>query len=102
MRLKYSNPIHPSRPWQDEASLVCLHKPNVYVDLSGWAPKYFPPQLVQYANTQLKTRMLFGSDVPLIHSDRWIRDFNESGFKPEVHELILKENAIRALRLEDR
>ena len=117
LRLKYSNPIHlddvaadfpdmkiiiahPSWPWQDEALSVCLHKPNVYIDLSGWSPKYFPPQLVQYANTQLKTRMLFGSDYPLITPDRWIKDFREAGFKPEVHDLILKQNAIRALGLE--
>ena len=117
LRLKYSNPIHlddvaadfpdmkiiiahPSWPWQDEALSVCLHKPNVYIDLSGWSPKYFPPQLVQYANSQLKTRMLFGSDYPLITPDRWIKDFREAGFKPEVHDLILKQNAIQALGLE--
>jgi predicted TIM-barrel fold metal-dependent hydrolase len=116
LRLKYSNPIHvddvaadfpdmkiiiahPSWPWQDEALSVCLHKPNVYIDLSGWSPKYFPPQLVQYANTQLKTKMLFGSDYPLITPDRWIKDFREAAFKPEVHDLILKQNAIRALGL---
>jgi len=116
LRLKYSNPIHiddvavdfpdmtiiiahPSWPWQDEALSICLHKPNVYIDLSGWSPKYFPPQLVQYANTQLKQKMLFGSDFPLIRPDRWIEDFKGAGFKPEVHPLILKENAIRALKL---
>jgi hypothetical protein len=116
LRLKYSNPIHvddvavdfpdmtiiiahPSWPWQDEALSVCMHKPNVYIDLSGWSPKYFPPQLVQYANAQLKHKMLFGSDFPLISPDRWIRDFNEAAFKPEVRSLILKDNAIRALKL---
>ena len=116
MRLKYSNPIHvddvavdfpdmkiiiahPSWPWQDEALSVCLHKPNVYIDLSGWSPKYFPPQLVQYANSQLKKKILFGSDFPLIPPDRWIKDFKEAAFKPEVHDLILKYNAIEALGL---
>ena len=116
MRLKYSNPIHvddvavdfpdmkiiiahPSWPWQDEALSVCLHKPNVYIDLSGWSPKYFPPQLVQYANSQLKKKILFGSDFPLIPPDRWIKDFKEAAFKPEVHDLILKHNAIEALGL---
>jgi uncharacterized protein len=116
LRLKYSNPMHlddvavdfpdmtiiiahPSFPWQDEALSVCLHKPNVYIDLSGWSPKYFPPQLVQYANGQLKHKMLFGSDFPLITPDRWIKDFKEAAFKPEVHELILKANAIKALGL---
>jgi hypothetical protein len=54
---------------------------------------------VQYANTQLKDRMLFGSDYPLITPDRWMKDFAEAGFKPEVQPLILKENAKRLLRL---
>ena len=51
---------HPSWPWQDEALSLALHKPNVWIDLSGWSPKYFPAQLVQYANTLLK-------DLSLIH-----------------------------------
>ena len=67
---------HPSFPWQDEAISVCLHKANVWIDLSGWSPKYFPAQLVQYANTQLKTKVLFGSDYPLITPDRWLADFD--------------------------
>ena len=65
----------------------------------GVVAKYFPPQLVQYANTQLKTKVLFGSDYPLITPDRWIADFKQAGFKPEVHDLILKQNAVRVLRL---
>jgi predicted TIM-barrel fold metal-dependent hydrolase len=90
---------HPSWPWQDEALSLCLHKPNMWIDLSGWSPRYFPPQLVQYANTLLKDRMLFGSDFPLISPDRWLKDFEQAGFKPEVHPLILKENAKRLLGL---
>jgi predicted TIM-barrel fold metal-dependent hydrolase len=89
----------PGAAGQDEALSVCLHKPNVYIDLSGWSPKYFPPQLAQYANTQLKRKMLFGSDYSLIAPDRWIKDFKEAAFRPEVHDLILKENAIAALNL---
>ena len=90
---------HPSFPWQDEAISVCLHKPNVWIDLSGWSPKYFPPQLVQYANTQLRTKVLFGSDFPLITPDRWLADFEQAPFKDEVRPLILKENAARLLGL---
>jgi uncharacterized protein len=116
IRLKYSNPMciddvavdfpeltivlaHPSFPWQDEAISVALHKRQVYLDLSGWSPKYFPPQLVQYANTLLKDRVLFGSDYPMITPDRWLRDFEEADFKDEVRPLILKENAARFLKL---
>lgn len=90
---------HPSWPWQDEALSLCLHKPNIWIDLSGWSPRYFPPQLVQYASTLLRERVLFGSDFPLITPDRWLADFEKAGFKPEVAPLILKENALRLLGL---
>ncbi len=117
LRLRNSNPMlledvaiafpdiqivlaHPSWPWQDEALSLAMHKPNVWIDLSGWSPKYFPPQLVQYANTLLKDRILFGSDFPLITPDRWLKEFADAGFKPEVQPGILKGNAMRLLNLE--
>src|ERR1700743_1836393 len=90
---------HPSFPWQDEAISVCLHKPQVYIDLSGWSPKYFSPVLIQYANTLLKNKMLFGSDFPLITPDRWLADFEKIAIKDEVRPLILKENAARLFSL---
>lgn len=116
IRLKYSNPMlvddvavdfpelriilaHPSFPWQDEALAVATHKPHVHIDLSGWSPKYFPPQLVRYANTLLKDKVLFGSDYPVITPDRWLADFEKLDIKPEVRPKILKENAARLLGL---
>ena len=116
VRLKYSNPMHvddvavdfpelkivlahPSFPWQDEALAVAVHKPQVYIDLSGWSPKYFPPQLVNHANTLLRERVLFGTDYPFITPDRWLADFDKLDIKPEVRPLILKENAARLLGL---
>ncbi len=118
IRLKYSNPMHvddvavdfpempivlahPSFPWQDEAISIAMHKPEVYIDLSGWSPKYFPPQLVHYANTLLKHQVLFGSDYPMITPDRWLRDFERLEINPDVRPLILKENAVRLLGLGD-
>jgi predicted TIM-barrel fold metal-dependent hydrolase len=117
IRLKYSNPMllddvavdfadltivlaHPSFPWQDEALAVATHKPNVFIDLSGWSPKYFPPQLVRYANTLLQDKVLFGSDYPLLTPDRWLADFETLEIKPEVKPKILKRNAMRLLGLE--
>jgi predicted TIM-barrel fold metal-dependent hydrolase len=90
---------HPSFPWQDEAISVCLHKPQVYIDLSGWSPKYFSPVLVQYANTLLKHKVLFGSDYPMLTPDRWIADLEKIGIREEVKPLIMKENAVRLLGL---
>ena len=116
MRLKYSNPMyiddvavdfpamkiilaHPSFPWQEEALSVATHKPNVYIDLSGWSPKYFPPILVQYTNSILRHKMLFGSDWPAITPDRWLSDFEKLDIKDEVRPLVLKENARKLLKM---
>jgi uncharacterized protein len=116
VHLKYSNPMcvddvaadfpgldiilaHPSFPWQEEALAIAVHKPNVYIDLSGWSPKYFPPILIQYTNTRLKHKMLFGSDFPLIAPERWLRDFKQLPIKDDVRPLVLKENAAKLLGL---
>ena len=116
MRLKYGQPMlvddvavdfpdmkiilaHPSWPWVDESLSMALHKSNVFIDLSGWSPKYFPKQVIQYANTQLKHKMLFGTDFPLIHPDKWIAAAAEVGFRDEVMPLIMKDNAARVLGL---
>jgi predicted TIM-barrel fold metal-dependent hydrolase len=90
---------HPSVPWQDEAISIATHKANVYIDLSGWSPKYFPSQLVRAANGLLKRKVLFGSDFPVITPDRWLTDFAGLEIKDDVRPLILKENAIRMLGL---
>lgn len=90
---------HPSFPWQEEALSVATHKANAFIDLSGWSPKYFPPILVQYVNTVLKHKVMFGSDYPLITPDRWIADFDALPLKEGVRELVLKDNAIRILGL---
>jgi predicted TIM-barrel fold metal-dependent hydrolase len=116
IKLRYSDPMllddvaadfpgltvimaHPSVPWQDAAIAVAQHKANVYIDLSGWSPKYFPPQLVRAANTMLRTKVLFGSDYPLLSPERWIKDFEQLEIKDEVRPLIMKDNAVRALGL---
>ncbi|HEY7923056.1 MAG TPA: amidohydrolase family protein, partial [Vicinamibacteria bacterium] len=57
------------------------------------------PTLVQYANTLLKRKVLFGSDYPLLTPDRWLADFEALAVKDEVRPLILKENAARLLGL---
>ena len=84
---------HPSFPWQDEAISIFLHKPNAFIDLYGWSPEYFSATLIQYANTLLKNKVLFGSDYPLITPDCWMADFQKIAIRDEVRPLILKENS---------
>jgi predicted TIM-barrel fold metal-dependent hydrolase len=107
IKLRYSNPLllddvaadfpgltvimaHPSVPWQAEAISMATHKANVFIDLSGWRPKYFPPELVRAVGGQLRDKVLFGSDYPLIAPERWLADFGELGVAPEHWPAILK------------
>jgi len=116
IRLAYSNPMylddvavdfpdmpiilaHPSFPWQEEALAVATHKPQVYIDLSGWSPKYFPPILIQYANTLLKDKVLFGTDFPMLTPERWRDDLERTAIRDEVKPGLYKHNAARLLGL---
>jgi len=117
LRLRYSNPMllddvaadypdlqlifaHPSVPWQDEAISIATHKANVFIDLSGWSPKYFPPQLVRAAGSFLQDKVLFGSDFPMLTPDRWLADFAGLELKDQVRPKILRDNAIRLLEID--
>jgi predicted TIM-barrel fold metal-dependent hydrolase len=118
LKLKYAQPIHmddvaadfpslniimahPGVPWQEEQLSIALHKPNVYIDLSGWSPKYFRPILVQYANSLLQDKVLYGSDFPALTPERWLRDFEGLELKPEVRQKILLDNAKKLLKIEE-
>lgn len=112
VKLRYSNPIylddvaadfpelkivcaHPSWPWEQEALAVAQHKGNVFLDLSGWAPKYFSAELVQHINSRIPGKVLFGTDWPLISVERWVEEFEDLNLKPESRQKIMLENAKR-------
>ncbi len=116
IKLRYSNPLllddiaadfpgltvilaHPSVPWQAEAISMATHKANVFIDLSGWSPKYFPAELVKAAGGMLRRKVLFGSDYPLIAPERWLADFATLGLKDDVLPGIFKGNAAGLLGL---
>ncbi len=117
LKLKYGRPIHlddvaadfpdltilaahPGAPWTEELLAIAVHKANVYVDMSGWAPKYFPKPFVHDARTRLQDKMLFGTDWPLITIERWQREFAAYDFPQEVVRKIMLGNAMRALKVE--
>ncbi|HST71138.1 amidohydrolase family protein [Kocuria sp.] len=117
IKLAYSNPLlldavaadfpelqvimaHPSVPWQEEANSIATHKANVWIDLSGWSPKYFPESLVKASNAMLQDKVLFGTDYPLITPQKWLGAFEQQSFKDEVRPKILKDNAVRLLGLD--
>ncbi|MBI2960712.1 MAG: amidohydrolase [Betaproteobacteria bacterium] len=91
---------HPAWPWHDEQLAVMRHKGNVYMDLSGWSPKYFPESIVHNANTLVQDKVFFGSDFPVITPERWLSEFAALPIKETVRPKILLHNAAKFLGIE--
>jgi len=90
---------HPAWPWIQEQVAVALHKANVFIDLSGWAPRYIPRDLIAEASGRLRKKVLFGSDYPYISPVTWLEQFQELDIRDEARPLILHDNAARILNL---
>lgn len=90
---------HPGWPWIEEMTAVALHKGNVFWEMSGWAPKYFPPQLRTDIRGRLRDKIMFGTDHPSLPFDRLLREWDELGFSDEVMEGVFHRNAERVLGL---
>ena len=90
---------HPAWPWIQEQVAVALHKSNVFIDLSGWAPRYIPKELISEAGGRLRKKVLFGSDYPYISPVTWLEQFQELDIRDESRPLILHDNAARILNL---
>ena len=90
---------HPSWPWQDEMLAVAQHKPNVWIDLSGWSPRRWSPELTRAVLGPLQDRALYGSDYPFITFRRWLDAFRGHEPPPDVEVKVLRDNARRLLGL---
>jgi uncharacterized protein len=90
---------HPGWPWIEEMTAVALHKGNVYWELSGWAPKYFPESLKRDVRGRLRDKMMFGSDYPSMEYDRIFREWEELGYTDDVIDDVFHKNAERVLGL---
>ncbi len=87
-------------PWPDVAIAIALRNPNVFIDVSGWKPKYVPPSVMPYLNGILQDRFLFGTDYPMLRQKEWMDDFRanlEPKLKPGVAGKLLSGNARRLL-----
>ena len=84
---------HPAFPWEKQQLAICQQKGNVYMDLSGWMPKYVDDQVLHYARTILQDKVMFGTDYPMLEPGPWLEQFGDLGFDESVQRKLLWENA---------
>jgi len=116
IRLDYARPIrldavaaaHPGLtvvaahfgwPWHMELVAMALHKTNVYIDISGWAPRRIPPELIGELRGRLAGQFVWGSDFPFLAPQRCLDELAALGLPDEVLRQVLHDNAARILRL---
>jgi predicted TIM-barrel fold metal-dependent hydrolase len=83
-------------PWQMDLIAMALHKTNVYIDISGWAPKHMPAEVTRELKGRLKDQFVWGSDFPFIEPQRCLAELAELGIATET---LLHDNAARILGL---
>jgi predicted TIM-barrel fold metal-dependent hydrolase len=116
LRLDYARPIrldavaadHPHLrvlaahfgfPWHQELLAIALHKTNVYIDISGWAPRYIPAEVVREMKGRLQNQFLFGSDYPFIQPQRCLEELAEMEIPEPALQKILVGNGSQLLGL---
>ncbi|MET9971380.1 amidohydrolase family protein, partial [Streptomyces sp. NPDC006356] len=72
---------------------------NVFWELSGCAPKYFPDQLKKDVRGRLRHKIMFGSDHPSLPYERIFREWDEIGYADDVLADVFHRNAERVLGL---
>ena len=90
---------HFGYPWHLELMAIALHKTNIYIDISGWAPRYIPTEVMRDMKGRLQDQFLFGSDYPFIDPKRCLDELTGMDLPEAVLDKILFGNGKRLLGL---
>ena len=90
---------HTGWPWVEEAIALAWKHPNVFLGTSAYAPKHWPPEIVHYLDTYGRSKVLFGTDWPVIDPERAVAEIAALDLRPESRRALMRENALRVFRL---
>lgn len=92
---------HGAEPWTDLAVKLLLKWPNLFYSTSAFAPKYFPKDIIAFANSRGAGKVLYAGYYPSgLTLERSFSELPEVPLKDEVWPKFLRENAIKVLKLE--
>jgi predicted TIM-barrel fold metal-dependent hydrolase len=92
---------HGCEPWEKLAWKLMLKWPNLYYSTSAFAPKHYPQEIINYANTRGADKIIYAGYFPMgLSLERIFTDMPHVPFKDEVWPKFLHENARRVLKLD--
>jgi len=86
-------------PWHMDLIAIALHKTNVYIDISGWAPRRIPAEVIRELRGRLSGQFLWGSDYPFIAPERCLSELEGLDIPADAMRAVLHDNAARVLGL---
>ncbi len=91
---------HGCEPWEKLMMKLMLKWPNLYYSTSAFAPKYYPEEIVNYANTRGADRIIYAGYFPMgLPLERIMTDMPNVPFKDNVWPKFLRENAQKVLKI---
>ena len=91
---------HGGEPWDDLAVKLLLKWPNLFYSTSAFAPKHWPPSIVDYANTRGADQIMYAGYYPYgLTLERSFAELAGVGFRDHVWPKFLRDNAMRVLGL---
>ena len=92
---------HGCEPWADLAVKLLLKWPNLYYSTSAFAPKYYPKDVVDFANTRGADKVMYAGYFPMgLSLERIFGEMPDVPFRDHVWPKFLRENAIRVFKLD--
>ena len=91
--------IHIGIPWHDEMIAMAWKHPNIYIGTDAHSPRYWPASFIQYANTFGRSKVIFGTDFPVLDFERTMRELLALGLREESLRAMLRDNAARIYKL---
>src|SRR5690606_5455971 len=76
---------HGCEPWVDLMVKLLLKWPNLYYSTSAFAPKRYPPAILDYARTRGADKVLYGGYYPMgLPLERLTRELGELALPDDV------------------
>jgi len=93
---------HGAEPWEELAVKLMLKWPNLYYSTSGFAPKYIPKAIINYANSRGSDKVLYAGYFPFgLELSRIFAELDQLPLRQEVWPKFLSGNARKLLKLPD-
>ena len=86
---------HVGYPWIDEVLSLATKYPNFHVDTSAYAVHRLPAALVDFMRGRGRTRVMFGTNWPMLSPERALAKLDDLGLDDEARALYLGGNAER-------